>query len=304
MGNTRSLILLSGSHAKRQGGRLFDPASRRIVQLLPNGREALIKTRNKLFGLLHGESGRLYNEDQKGGFRDVRACNRRLRMGPDFGGSISDDEIYLPAYQRYSGRFFDQLECDSPDFWNELPSDVLEVVFAEGLYGLLLWDELIQDYDCHLADYTRNGKQRSVSELWHKTVTLALRDLIEQSKTSRPIVLIYDLLPEEEYQRVFRWKSLQDLGVEIRHRVFRDTHGPDIVTDLARIVGKQLQRFRANEPGQFEPGEWYPVQSSPGQFRFEPEVVSEREHIRRSLLEFSPPSEARSTRDIRRSQPR
>jgi len=119
-------------------------------------------------------------------------------MGPDFGGSISDDEICLPAYQRYSGRFFDQLEFDSPNFWSELQSDVLEVVFVEGIYGLLLWDELVQDYDCHLADYTRNGKQRSVSELWRNTITLALGGFIEQSKTSTPIALIYDLLREEE----------------------------------------------------------------------------------------------------------
>jgi hypothetical protein len=44
----------------------------------------------------------LYNEDQKGGFRDDRKCNRDLLLGPDFGGIDPGKATYLPAWQRYA----------------------------------------------------------------------------------------------------------------------------------------------------------------------------------------------------------
>jgi peroxide stress protein YaaA len=183
--------------------------SRHFSYSLGDERDAFIKTRRKVLGLLHGETGRLYDEDQRGGFRDLRPCNRGLFAGPDFNGSIPDREIYLPACERYCGRFFDQLTRESPNFWSEIPGYPVEISFVSGLYGLILWDEPIQDYDCHLADYTRNGKERSVQEMWRDVVTRALRDFVTEAKSSAPITVIYDLLSEEEYQNAFRWKRLE-----------------------------------------------------------------------------------------------
>ncbi len=286
---SRSLILLSCSHAKLGGGRLFDAAARQILRSLRNQREALIKKRRRLLGLLHGESGRLYDEDQKGGFRNLRPCNRSLVAGPDFDGSISDQEIYLPAYERYNGRFFDQLTRESSDFWSEIRGYPVEVVFVSGLYGLVLWDEPIQDYDCHLADYTRNGRERSVREIWGGVLTPALCDFITtEARGSAPIAVIYDLLSEEEYQNAFRWKRIEELGLEVRHRVFRHSHGPDILTDLATILAKELPRFCPDASATLEPGKWYELGSGSSQVRFERYVFGELDHVQLSLKESRP----------------
>jgi len=283
-----TLILLSCSHAKHSGGRLFDPLSRRIIEFLSDQHNTLVNRRIKLLKLLRGETGRLYNEDQKGGFRDLRSCNRQLVEGPDFNGSIPDRQIYLPAYERYCGRFFEQLTRESPDFWRDVRDKPIEIIFVSGLYGLVLWDELIQNYDCHLADRARNGKERPVWELWRDTLTSALIDLIRNRKTSKRFVVIYDLLSEEEYQRAFRWDQLQRLDVEIRHRVFRQSHGPDILTDLATLVAKRLPDLFPDNRAKFEPAQWHDIVDGGSQVRFERSALTELDHLKLSLKEAHP----------------
>jgi hypothetical protein len=283
--DARSLILLSCSHAKRGGGRLFDPAYRQIFSLLGNQRDALVKTRKQLLRLLRGEKARLYDEDQKGGFRDLRTCNRELFEGADFNGSALDQEIYLPAHARYTGRFFEQLTRESPGFWDKLRGSNVEIVFVSGLYGLLLWDELIQDYDCHMSDYTRDDKERHVWELWQETSTAVLADLIAQAKRSAPIAVIYDLLSEEEYQRAFDWKRLEKRGVEIRHAIFRESYGPDILADLATLLATQLGRFLPGGGEGFKLGQSYDFAEGKSQIRFEKYPFTELDHIVRTLKE-------------------
>ena len=282
---SRSLILLSCSHSKLSGGRVFDPACRQITPLLGDQREALIARRKKLLKLLRGETGRIHNEDQKGGFRDLRQCNRQLIQGPEFGGPSPTREIYLPAFERYCGRFFDRLTTISPTFWTKIRDQSLEILIVSALYGVLLWDELIQDYDCHLADRTRNGKEQAVSEVWKHTLTSALGSFIRDSKSSTPISTIYDLLSEEEYQRAFRWSDLEQLGVEIQHRVVRNSDGPDILPDLATLVGTHLRRFLPGDKEEFEGGQWYDVGDGTSEVRFEPYVFTEVDNLMLSLKE-------------------
>ena len=128
----RSLILLSCSHEKRSGGEHFDSASRCIYSeaFLPRQGPSLLDRRRRVLGLLHGRPTRLYNEDQKGGFRDERGCNQKLVPGPDFGGTDPGKDIYLPAWKRHAGRFFAQLETESPDFWKAIPSQPGEILLV------------------------------------------------------------------------------------------------------------------------------------------------------------------------------
>ena len=50
----------------------------------------------------------------------------------------------------------------------------------------------IQDYDCHLADYTRNGKERPGRKISRDVLTLALCDFIIEAKRAAAITVIYD----------------------------------------------------------------------------------------------------------------
>jgi Peroxide stress protein YaaA len=128
----------------------------------------------------------------------------------------------------------------SPAFWSDFPSQPVEILFVSALYGLLFWDELIQDYNCHFAERTRNGKERTVSEIWKHTLTSSLSKLIKELCSSGAGGTVYDLLSEEEYQHAFRGGDLEKLGVDALHRVVRNSHGPDVPPDLATLVGRQL----------------------------------------------------------------
>jgi cytoplasmic iron level regulating protein YaaA (DUF328/UPF0246 family) len=144
--SARTLILLSCSRDKRCGGARFDGSIRRLSTRtsLPNYSELFSRKREQIFDLLKGKTGRLYNEDQGGGYRDERGVNQALTHDPD-------ELAYMRAYERYDGRFFTAMRKLKPNFWNEIPKQI-EILFVSGLYGLLYWDESIQNYDCHLND--------------------------------------------------------------------------------------------------------------------------------------------------------
>ncbi len=283
---TRSLLLLSCSNAKREGGRPFDPSTRKISDSLSGEtRNALHNQRNRVLSLLRGEGGRLYNEDQKGGFRDERTCNADIAQGPDFANSA--DGSYLPAYQRYNGRFFARLTSDSPTFWSHLRGGRIEIVFLSALYGLLFWDELIQNYDCHFSDLVQlqeGNKERTLSEKWRDVLTKSLKDLVKADEVSAPITTIYDLLSEEEYQKAIRWQAFKDTDVEIRHRVFRHTNGPDLLAGLGGLVAKNWARFAPDAEEEFTTQQWYDL-GVKDEIRFENEIPGELEIINRELIE-------------------
>src|ERR1039458_5728501 len=181
----RTIILLSCSRDKRQGGVCYDETARRLASssALPQQWKALVAERKRISVLLRGIQGRLYNDDQAGGFRDLRGVNRSLVSGLDVGGTDYGKQLYWPAHKRYCGRFFVELDAIAPGFWSELNRHPIEILFVSGLYGLLLWDEVIQEYDCHLGDYVK-GKEpkQTVARLWRPLLTDVLCEFIKTER--------------------------------------------------------------------------------------------------------------------------
>ena len=238
----RSLILLSCSREKRSDGERFDPDSRRICseRFLPREGSRLLDCRKRIWTLLKGGPPRLYNEDQKGGFRDDRKCNKDLVLGPDFGGTDPAKAIYLPAWKRYAGRFFSKLEEESPEFWSFVASKPVEILFVSGLYGLLLWDELIQDYDCHFADYTKGPKRNSVGGIWKDALRDSLYELVRSYRERDGEVVVYDLLSELRYQELIGWEKVAGAGAHIYHRMFKNFAGPERLTQARNRSVKRV----------------------------------------------------------------
>lgn len=280
----RTIILLSCSRDKLPGGKSFDASSRRIssTSALPHLSNALTAQRRRIFSLLRGRQGRLYDEDQRGGFRDLRSSNRELSAGPDFGDAGKQKGLYQPAFKRYQGRFFVELSQRCPTFWEKLRKEPVEILFVSGLYGLLLWDEMIQDYDCHLADYVDPSEPRqTVAKLWRSQLTDIFRDFLEgERRQGRPVRHIYDMLSEEIYQSVFDWEQINNVaGIRAHHRLFRPMTEKDALPYVAAALADQLQRF-CEGPERFEDGKWYPCPAGdrpPAEFSFEPLVRSDSE---------------------------
>jgi hypothetical protein len=252
----RTLILLSCSRSKRPGGVSFDAAARRFASsgALPGPSSGFIGTRKEIFDLLHG-GRQLHNEDQQGGFRGDVAANKALLLGPDFGGRAPGEPVYMPAYRRYNGRFFAALDALAPTFWSGLHKHPIEILFVSGLYGLMYWDEAIQEYDCHLSDY-RVPDRTQITALWKPVLTPALRDFLSaQARADHPIQYIYDLLSEETYQKAFDWEEVSKQVASLHHRIFQGVAGLDILPWLATILGTHLDRFEESRE-RFRDGEW------------------------------------------------
>lgn len=291
----QAVILLSCSNEKRQDGHSLNEIGmgRTLLssRLLPTQFGRLRDLRTSVFVLLKGQRGRLQNFDQGGGFRDERSANRSLIMGPDLAGTELDNAVYLPAWQRYKGRFFASV---GERFWPQLAEHPVEVLFLSGLYGLLFWDERIQAYDCHLGDEVK-GRDfgGTVADHWRPLLTDVLCEFIRsRRREGAPIGDVFDLLSEELYQTAFDWDRLaKNTGVKIHHRDFHPPlFGAEALTSIARILGDNLDRFHRDE-SRFKNDEWCSLAAGPGKvqkFRFTYPRVPERDKVFELLCMICP----------------
>jgi hypothetical protein len=293
---SRVLILLSCSRDKRTGGETFDPTSASVVARLSTAQQRrFVAKRQEVFELLHRRRGatgsndlpRLYNDDQAGGYRDERAANMTLAKGPDFGGEESSG-LYLPGYRRYAGRFFVKLAYILGDFWSELPPEV-EVVFVSALYGMVLWNELIQNYDCHFLDVASDRLKKTVATYWGDVLTDSLSDLLKTEKAAgRPFTRVYDLLTEPAYQQRFDWERPRNFGAKTYHIIFRDVLERDLFGWLAEVLASNLRSFFSD--GGFKHDEWYSLSDAAGgnvKFGFEEKLGANREATQDTDIEDS-----------------
>lgn len=286
----RTLILLSCSRGKTSGGGPYDhnSQSRQIESSLPKTGGALFQTRRQILWLLAGGAPRLKNDDQSAGFRDQHPVNKRLIAGRDFAQNNFNRSAYMPAFQRYNGRFFSKLQEADRDFWTRLDRHSMEILFVSGLYGLLLWDEPIQDYDCHLADYTANDSRTSVSDIWRPTLTGALCDFVRNADP--PFSVIYDLLSDSLYQGTIDWERVSGCDVKIRHRIFKGISDAEILSALADTFLQHLALFYPGGP-KLKRDDWLPLSlgDNPRYVGFETELGStELRDARDSLIASKP----------------
>jgi hypothetical protein len=281
MSKGRSLLLLSCSHTKRPGGVSGAPDRRSFPEMLsPEVRRRVLGRRNEVCRMLGGGPPRLYDGVMGGGYRDERLTNRKLKHGRDFGATEAAD--YLPAFERYAGRLSDQLASLAPNFWEELPPSI-EIIFVSGLYGLAFWDEAIQDYDCHFADYTDDPLRRKLCALWGSTLSDALIEFLQRQSRSAPIRAVYDLLSERLYEDLFAWNKIQ--GATVYHRIFKRVAGADTLAPIGQILATDIRGFAC---GKYKPG-WFKLpkykDEEPLEFGFEAKLGDDPEATREGDIE-------------------
>jgi hypothetical protein len=151
---------------------------------------------------------------------------------------------------------------------------------------LLLWNEPVQDYDCHFADYIREDS-RTVAEKWGAVLTDALVDFINRSSQGSrggKITRVYDLLSDSSYQSVFDWERLAGTGSRIYHRIFKADAGPDSLSKIATILVRHLDEICDGRP---EFDKWLrliSIRGSSFEFSFEKSLNKNAEAAREGLL--------------------
>lgn len=177
--------------------------------------DAIVEARVHIKRLI--ESGSLEGSEFKEGNRALRAPNRRLYLGPDFGGAVNKAR-YLPAYRRYIGRCYQALPEDWDRFFELPEAQRPDVLIVSGLYGVYPAGEYIQNYDVHLTDLDVR-KNCTLQEMWRPLLTqVLLSRLAWLERGGYTIGRVFDLLTEDLYRAVFDWER-----VRARYPVLRQT---------------------------------------------------------------------------------
>jgi len=238
------LIVVSCSRDKATGpGKPYEPES--FIEYLPESmRPKVLEMRAFVRNnILNGNVDDLY---QREGNRKDRASNQSLTSGPDFGGR-EQLPVYLKARERYQGRLFCRIvDAD----WGKAKELGYHVLILSGMYGWLVPDEMIQNYDCHISDRVKiEDRVISLGSIWGALLTEALASYVAINK----IDYVIDLLSEESYQNAIDWPRLNK--VSVLHRVFKERSGPNTLPYLALYFINEILRYKVeNLPAKILPG--------------------------------------------------
>jgi hypothetical protein len=240
---SQHIILISCSNGKTRGG---DPAynpDHSVTAVFPsNLKTELLRYRQTIAEWIKG--GHVEDLLRGDGNRGDSRYNIELELGPDLGyhsdGIQPADIKYLPAYQRYDGRFF---AFAGENAFEQAILEDSHVIIISGLYGFLLPEELIQAYSCHLDDEVIiENRSVRISEIWRQNnlPVRVLKTFIDwhDQNHDHTIDCVVDLLSETSYQRLFDWNELypwfKKKQISWFHRAVKGVREPAFLADLGR----------------------------------------------------------------------
>ena len=210
------LLTICSNHKVRGGVPFFDSTSS-ILSLLPSYRKGLIKRRREVLNIIKNQKAR--RDDLPVAFLPY---NVELAHGPDFGGN--EDALYLPAIDRYKGRFYLELK-KAKEHFVEYPW--IHFLLFSGLYGLITIDESVQLYSCYLPDH------EEISLVW-KRYNFATSLTLSYIKKYE-ISLVIDLTAQIIFRNLFDWKRIRETS-RVLHAFSNQNAGPSILPGLGEFV--------------------------------------------------------------------
>ena len=159
--------------------------------------------------------------------------NSQLANGPDLRGETTG--LYLPAMQRYRGRFFQEFD---PEETGSLGADSHRCLFVSALYGLVAPDEPIQRYSCHTLD------DDEIARIWgHGLLTSILLHYVR----AFDVHLIIDLLADVSYRGLFNWERIRRGPVRVLTAFGDQNYGPGLLHALGWLARRTLASQSAEE---------------------------------------------------------
>ena len=208
------LFVTACSLTKAAGGAGVFDGTATIASTAPREADRLMARRDQVRELV--KSGEAVWQEVP--LRDLD-YNRRLAKGFEFGGRKNAD--YLPAVERYQGRFFQALgdagraRCRSKD----------NMLVISGLYGLLRTSEPIQLYSCPLFD--------EVAAIWARDGLLT--DILRRHIARNHILRVFDLTAMSAYRRLIDWDRLAADGADVLHCFDSMAAGESALTSFGRL---------------------------------------------------------------------
>ncbi|MHA1305582.1 MAG: peroxide stress protein YaaA [Candidatus Heimdallarchaeaceae archaeon] len=224
MKKSKILIITICSNGKNKGGEREYKEDLSIFSLMPSQRKKILERRAKALELLKT------NESVREGMpiKDL-PYNQDLAKGPDFGGSASSR--YMPAYERYNGRFYREIQKDVSKGKILLRDTKHHVLIISGLYGLVTAEEKIQLYSCNLPD------NKKIEALWKRGdfLTSIVVAYIRKFNVSR----VFDLTGQKMYRELVNWKRVKKKS-EVLHAFGEQNAGPAVLPSLGVFARESL----------------------------------------------------------------
>jgi len=290
-----TIILISCSNHKKEGGkRIYHPGDSVISK---DTKKVIIDKRYEIRNLI--QTGKIEDLLRGDGNRKDSGYNMRLLKGPEFTSDFNREQPlkgeYMPAYKRYSGRFYSAAGIDA--FETGAMDKEHHTLIASGLYGLITQFEPIQAYNCHLDDEVCSDKDNldfakqnifRVSDLWRSEhiFDLILKDFIKKhnQEYDHKIEYIIDLLSEFSYQNMFSWDELsgflRDNNIKRFHRVIYNVREPEFSADLGRFyryeVVKESGFFSSPKLGKIKESYLDTILRSGGSLSFSSKVETDK----------------------------
>lgn len=218
------LLVVICSFGKNPGGTPgYDPSDSVLVSLDDRDGQALLERRHQVYEEF--VDGRILwdHSDER-----EHMYNEHLVCGPDLGGTDTS-AVYMPAVDRYDGRFYTGLDKGSRD---RLSDPGMQTLIVSGLYGLLEPGDQIQCYSIPV-EWGNN-----VQETWCRDDLLTC--LLIAYIRHHDITHIYDFTAREDYRSMIDWLRVRDeTGIPVRHCFSRDAAGEDALKHLGVFIGNQ-----------------------------------------------------------------
>jgi len=225
----KTLFLVLCSNEKNKKLKPYQSGIDSMAGWFPTKHDVLLERRRRVFDLV--SSNKTGRAGQPLGTHN---SNKQLHLGPDVssGKLAGESARYLEAKNLYDGRFYQNADVHS---WGNRRHHVLIV---SAFYGLVVPEEQIQLYSCHLGDHDELSKIWTTDEL----ITELVEEYVEVHKIDR----IFDLLGVESYRQLFDWNRLSAKR-HVRHLFSADNAGADALPALGRWLKHQLQAVDETE---------------------------------------------------------
>jgi hypothetical protein len=157
--------------------------------------------------------------------------NADLMDGTDLGGQTQTGR-YLPALQRYDGRFYRELGTTAAERVDLAAKMKHHLLIVSGLYGLLLPAELIQCYSCHVPDH------RDIAKYWiRKTKTDLLTELLVAYIARHGITRVFDFMAVDCYRNLISWEMVRHAThSSVLHCYSKQFAGPALLPSLGYLA--------------------------------------------------------------------
>ena len=282
--DSRVLILVLSSKTQQTGGAsAYGDEDTMVARLPENQKAGFIRARRSLWQQMvtarEREHGRSVAEH-------VRMDG--LREGRDLGGE-DPGARYLPAVDRYAGRFFMALGDEGREM---LRAPRYHVILLSNIYGLVWPTEPIQVYSSPVRDEL-GEPLRWIYDTWNgrgHVLTSALRAYIAE----RRITALFDLTADPQFQELVSWDKLAKvMGLSLLRCWGTRSAGPDSLPAFGHLTRSLLSKsedellsIRAGDRADavceeviFGPASEEPP---PGALSYQPETRDWRDHIARA----------------------